>query len=433
MDDRTVPAPPRSPVAAVGAALLCTAALTSTWNAVQVRGVAPSDLLLLSALGLLALDALARHQKVPLRPLVAVGAALVASAGLWSLLSPVSDTYESLRIVPASDVGVPRNLGPGDATQLVKFLVALVAVPIALQIADRSAGRLRAVAASWLASSVVSSLVALTDEGGVTAVSTGLRGAVDVTGRQAGLSSQPNHLAVGVALALPFALLWALRGRGAARVLAAGSVPLLLGGALVSGSRGGVAACLVALTVLAVHLTRKDARHVLVLVACSLLLLSLTWQRTLDALIGTRLTGESAQRSDSERLLLLGQAWRDFVHSPVHGVGFEHINAAHQVQLQLLSAGGLLALTGYALYILGVLSSVRAASRGDAMLTAAAITSVITWLLLGLVENQLIDRYLYIPAGVLLALAARDAQLSRPLVTRIGPTSRHRGSAPCVW
>ncbi len=129
-----------------------------------------------------------------------------------------------------------------------------------------------------------------------------------------------------------------------------------------------------------------------------------------DRLVG----GASGARSDHERHALLLQARTDFLHSPLFGIGPRVVNEAHDVYLQLLASGGVIALASFLVFVGGLVLALRSGLRVDRRLALACGAATGTWLLVGVVENQLVEPYLYVPAGLLVGLAAlaRRARLA---------------------
>lgn len=116
--------------------------------------------------------------------------------------------------------------------------------------------------------------------------------------------------------------------------------------------------------------------------------------------------GELGAASNAVHGLYLQQGLLDIQQSPIYGIGFDHLTEATEVHLQLLAAGGLLGLVGYLVYWFTVVRAGVAARHVDPALATALLVSVLTFLVLNFVENQVADTYLYIPAALLVSLAA---------------------------
>jgi hypothetical protein len=118
---------------------------------------------------------------------------------------------------------------------------------------------------------------------------------------------------------------------------------------------------------------------------------------------------ESAAESDGLRRQYLEDSLRLFAERPVPGYGFRWIESSHNIYLQLLLSGGVIALVGYLLFAFGYLRAgyrqwgEQADGAGD---TARALTVSFALLLItGMVGNGIVDRYLYLPAALILAMS----------------------------
>ncbi len=150
---------------------------------------------------------------------------------------------------------------------------------------------------------------------------------------------------------------------------------------------------------------------------------------TIDPFIAIqRLTNATAtNESDASRIVNYSVALTDFAKHPLAGNGFDVIRDAHDIYFQLLQGGGLLAFASFGLFAacslwLGVrLSRHSALTREMQNLASALAASLLVWLLAGLAQNLIYDRYLYLPAGVLIGLrmAARSETVKKRLSGRV--------------
>jgi len=260
---------------------------------------------------------------------------------------------------------------------------------------------------AYLVGVSVSSAVAISDLLGLTHIATTL-GYQSVNLRQIGLTTHPNTLGFTCAIVLPFAFYFVSTSRRS--WLPAISVALLLGGVVASGSRGSQAAMPV--VGLIAIMVAKDRKAVLrrvgtalgILGAVGAILMATVARHAVGDLF--RFTGSSgsASQSDEHRALLAIQSFADFQRYPFFGLGIRHITEAHNIYLQLLSGGGLVLLIAMVAYWIFMLrDSWRLHIRGEPMAIALFI-SVVTWLVLGAIENQLTDRLLYYTVGCIAAL-----------------------------
>ncbi|MEJ2866255.1 O-antigen ligase family protein [Actinomycetospora sp. OC33-EN08] len=424
----------------LGVALLALAVGTATWNGISL-GLPLGHLFLAVALVVLALTAVGRgrHLAVP-RWVWPLPAALVAVMAA-SMVLPIDRGYLTSRFgVPVDAATAAAIPSPGIANLLngVRWIVPALALPVAvcLAVADRAPGSrtrlLRGLAAAWVLGAAASAAVAVTDGLGLTAISAHFI-SVDVGGRQAGLTAQPNHLALSAGLAAPVVVWFLLSTRGRERVGWAAVTALVLGGILESGSRGGLAiACGAVLVALLVD---RVGRRLLVPLAGAAIgaatLLVAFFPTMLDRL-GTelRLTGaESAAESDAIRARIHSQALADIAESPLRGIGLHVMTEGHNIWLQLAASGGALLFVAFLVTAVGALAdgvaAVRMSTGTTAGLARALVVAFGAWLAVGVVENQIADLYLYVPLALLAGLAS---SVARPIPAAQAPQTLVRSS-----
>lgn len=407
--------------------------VTITWNGVRVAGHAVVDFLMVVAFACVAVHVMAGRQPVPAPPwLVASGLGLCLSALLTMIFPPSpglvrNPLIEQLQATPTAITGPIR--ARSDSSSLFKFEIALIVLPIMVALVATNAKRCARFADLWALSAIVSATVAILDFSGLTHLSLILSG---VMNRQSGLTLQPNHLALSCALALPVATLWLSReGRWRAAGLA--GIALLLSGVYASGSRAGTVAALVAVvtTVGLVPSLRRALPPLLPvagIVTVSLLMFTNAASQVVDQV---RLNGasQSVAASDQERTFLAGLAINDISARPVYGVGYAVIDDAHDIYLQLLAAGGIIGLASFLVYCGGIVTLGRRVRMGRQRDLAAALgVSVLVWLGNGLVGTQVTDRYIYVPASVLLALSIVPRR-----ETVMATTIERRGVGDCAF
>jgi hypothetical protein len=391
-------------VQSVGALLGGAALVTITFNGLRVwLDMTVADLFLLAAGLVLLPQFLTKPQLRPAFPtwLVASGSLLLASGAISSM---GEDPFGNL--VPA-----------------IRFVVTLSLAPVIFAIAAGHRRRLSLMTTLWLFSAAANGAVALSDLLGLTSIGPGLTG-LELQGRAAGLTVHPNHLALACAMALPVAV----HRASTTRNMSVQSVYLALAaaialGLLASGSRAGILAGVTGVVLVALLQRRGRTAIVLALVggaAAILIVGSLSSSNSDQLLTGIqRLTGgQSVGNSDATRLEYYRVAITEFASKPLAGNGFAVVRNAHDIYLQLLQAGGLVALTAFGLFALNTLwLGVRLAHEPTLPQTMQGLATALTasmavWLLAGLAQNQVYDRFLYVPAGVLLALSVVAAQRS---------------------
>lgn len=387
---------------------LLIAAILITFNGVRVaENVALADVFLIGTAVTLFLGALTgRSTPLVIPPwLVICGLALVVSG-----------------VVSASR---SEAFGPNTLPAL-RFAAALAITPIVFGSLTQSPKRRKWIILAWLSSPAISALVAVLDGLGQANIGTSLTG-LHFEGREIGLTSQPNHLGLTCAVGVPVALhLLQTHASGVPSRLAMVTVlPLLTAGVILSGSRAAVVAAFagVLISFLMVRHSKGSKGAVfiplVVVVAVSMLSLSATGSES-PRLIQGRLQGdESTVASDADRKLAFDEGVRGFVDEPIFGQGFERARTAHNIYVQLLQAGGVLAFAIFSAFAVAVLRlgfrldrspSVSAESQA---LAGALTATMASWLIAGLVHNALYDRYLYVSLGLLLGLAGEVAMRAR--------------------
>lgn len=303
----------------------------------------------------------------------------------------------------------------GNGVPAIQFTTALVLVPLVVGFAMGTPRLLRAAAVLYAVSSAISGAVAVADLVGGAGYGTSLGGLMWF-GRSAGLAVHPTTLALAAAMALPIEYFLIITSK---RLTERTIMSLLflptIGGILASGARTGLICGVVGMA-LVVLLTRKGGAHTRALGGVTVLgLLALIAVSALgwgQLMVGVdRLTGvQSVGYSDLTRLEYYGEALDAFAASPLFGTGFSTVRVAHDIYLQLIEAGGVLALTAFAIFVIGSLRLglrlCRDAELPEALqrLAAAATASMLTWLVGGLVTTQIYDRYLYVPCGLLIGI-----------------------------
>lgn len=427
--------------------LLVIAVLSSPWNAITVVGpLKPTHLALGCAAALVGLLTILERRPIRVPAWIWVLGVTISVSTVVGLVRPSSTSYFAARFVDGYAVTTTDldGLALGNVVAGAQWLVAALALPVAVCLASPGRPWLsRRLADAWLVGSVVSAAVALTDEIGLTTISAHLLPFVDIGGRQAGLSVQPNHLAVAIAMAVPVAI-WRAGQGGLPGIGALAALGVMAGGIVVSESRAGLGAAALAmgLTLLA---TRRGRALLLPLtgIGAGILVVVAVAVPGLAAQLAQRLRlagADSAAASDSVRANILDQAVRDFSHSPLDGVGMLVVAQGHNIYLQLAAAGGVVLLLGFGVAAIGFFGEARQllTRRGcappaaplderDRILAAALVVSVVTWFAAGAIQNQLTDVFLYVPYALLAGMAAAhpvSPARTRPQADRRRPAMR---------
>jgi O-antigen/teichoic acid export membrane protein len=364
------------------------------------------------AFGVVLFDMIVHRRSVALPPLIIVGACGLAISGLVAALSPPSDTLTSNPLIQqAAALSSVAVKGRNNLISLVKFEAAILLLPLLVGVVATTRERAIRVADAWAIGAIISAGVATTDMIGITHVSESLLGLPLGAGRQSGLTLQPNHLALGAALVLPWVVIWLTRSRPW-RIAGVVGITLLALGIYASRSRGAEALAPFALLfgfIMAPQLRmRLTAFAPLVGLLCILALVASTGSLK-SLLYDARLTSNASgvAASNYQRAEVRSYSLRAFEARPLTGVGYTVIDDAHDIYVQLLAAGGVIGLASFAVIMAGAFGLVMRLWRSPERLSAAALgAALVVWGLDGIVENQITDRYLYVPIAVLVALVA---------------------------
>ncbi len=292
----------------------------------------------------------------------------------------------------------------------VLFVVAMAGTPLLLAGPASRANSREVLVVAWLLGSALTAVVAVLDASGLTSIGLTLTGSA-WDGRYAGLTVHPNHLGLVAVMALPVALWW-LNSRPAwsTRLVGAVLAGLLTLGVLASGSRAALIALLVvgALSLLVQMRNRSGGTMspFVLLLGCALVVgaVSLVMPTTMGNAL-TRLLGQSDSAvANQDRLDAMTASLTSYFASPLIGVGFSTVKVANNLALQSLQSGGLLAALGLAVYIFGAIVRGLRTSRVSNGLGTALSLSLVAWLVDGIFQNIIYDRFLFLPVALVLAL-----------------------------
>ncbi|HUQ20915.1 MAG TPA: O-antigen ligase family protein [Gemmatimonadaceae bacterium] len=400
----------------VTGALLVAAAFVSSWNAVQIRGVQPGDLLLALAL-LLSAFSLAGGRMPWLPSWVKWASACLLLVLATHLIFPMSMTYMSQRFVYVPWFIKITGVDPVEngVFRAAKWLLAMTLLPALIVDASRKNPKIvEKITKAWMLGAVVSAFIAVTDLAGITSINTYLIFLGGASGRQAGLTAHPNHLGMSASMVVPIAIGVAMKSRWRGIPL----ILVLMLGAIVSGSRAGQAGFVLAVAATLALSQRARRFAPVMIVATGVAISSVVWiyPNTVDTaarFFRFDTTDKYVAQANEERADLSNQAIKDFAARPVDGVGLEVLNQAHNIYLQILAAGGLVLGAGFAVYFLGVLRAGYAERRSPDPLGLYLLVAVLVWIAAGTFGTQLTDRYLYFPVGALAALQYHRMRRSR--------------------
>jgi hypothetical protein len=402
--------------------------LTLTWNGIRIGGGSSgsgnsvsgggafADATLVLAFGAVLADVIARKRAMPLpRWLVLAGLGCLL-AFLLTMVFPPSAHLLNLSSITGATLaqqggGVPgqvASIGLGsDAITLIEYEIALIVIPVLIATVGATVKRCRLLMDLFTVGAAINGAVGVLGLAGLHLFSSAA-----VANRSAGLTIQPNYLALTCVIALPMAMLWFGRSRRA-NVAAVAGIGALLGGVYASGSRAGFAAALgaILLTTILVPRLRRRLPLLLPLAGAGLVVLLLFTSTGHKLLVQLRLASgpsganAAAAGSDIQRSLVASVAWSQIQARPLIGVGWSQITTAHDIYLELLDSGGIIAIASFLVFLGGMVASLRRALSGplksDAIVCAAGI---VAWLANGVFDNQVADKYLYVVPGLLLAI-----------------------------
>ena len=265
---------------------------------------------------------------------------------------------------------------------------------------------------AWLAGSWILALLTVAEMRSAEAMAAGQI-------RFAAFGQDPNDVARFLDLGFPVAaFLLDQEKRWGRRLLALGFFPAGLVAVVLTASRGGLIAALMALIGSALLLLGKHKRALLTAVCAMPLAAAVLWfftpAETLDRLATI---ADPLQVGDlNQRLNIWEAGWRSFVRAPLFGhgagsfvsaAGLASIDTAHNTALALLVEGGLCALTIAAAILLAAFACAMQ-TRGP--LRIALLALLLTWLTSSLVGTAAESRTTWLLFAVI-ACGPRDASV----------------------
>lgn len=403
-------------------ALVALGVLLVTFNGIRpVSGATLSDLVFVVGLiGGLAFLA-SRWTAIPIAPLWLLAAAgLLLCAALLVGIFPARPSQAAL-LFPGGDESL------SNAGAAIRFVGTLVFLPVLIAVAANSVHRIRFLADIWIAGAALSALVGTLGYlhvGGVAhLVSQG--GASGAVSREAGLTTHSNTFALASAMALAMAAARLGRARGRSCLYFSAVVLILISAIVISGSRAGLIGGAFGLMLLAaLHREgRKGSVRTAVVAALLAAVIAFALSPAPPPAVERLLGGSdpSVAPSTQRRVEIYPAVWHEVLQRPVVGHGFENLRGSHNIYLQLLHAGGLIALVGFLLFAVGSTATGFRLGRSQAVpdelrsLARGLVASLAVWLVaVGIVQPAIFDRYLYIPVGLIIAIWVLE---------RIGPST----------
>ncbi len=322
--------------------------------------------------------------------------------------------------------------GSGSILPGIEFVAAMLLTPLIIGLIAANCSALWLVVDCWIFSVAVNAAVGTSDYFAHTHIGESLTGVRNFE-RVAGLTTQSNHLAFACVFAMPILVARMMQSPSRSRKVSYLGISVLLVLALLgSGSRGGTvgAVFVLATTPFFQPAIRGRALKALaagvvgVMLAATIISPSVSFVSVerLAGAQGVGVEGSDLQRGEARQL-----ATEQFDSRPVYGVGFSTVRASSTVYLSLLAAGGVIALLAWLVFSFGAISAsvrlARTSSVGPELsaLSGAVCGTLCVWLILDFVENQLYDRYLFVPCGILIGCLVvasyRGCSVSVPAVS----------------
>jgi len=266
--------------------------------------------------------------------------------------------------------------------------------------------------------------------------------------RFAAYGQDPNEVARFLDLGFPFAALLVIsERRWPWRLLAIGFMPLGIAAVLLTASRTGAVAAVIALAGSAALLARGHARGAVIgLFTLPPFLAALWFLVPAGTLYRLTTIPEQLRSGDlNQRMNIWSEGWRAFIHAPLIGTGAgtfvaaahtAPIDTAHNTPLSIVVGGGLCALLLASLLVALV---VRAALQTRGPLRLALVTSLVSWAVTSLlftVEENRTTWLLFALIVVAARLALEDphgldacfaARLRQPALTPAPPLAVQPG------
>lgn len=258
--------------------------------------------------------------------------------------------------------------------------------------------------------------------------------------RFAAAGQDPNDVARFLALGFPMAaLLLEAESSWAGRLLAFGYLPLGLAGVLLTASRGGFVAAVVALAGCGVLLLRRPARAAVAGFMALPIFAAGFWFVLPHETLGRIATiPEQLQGGDlNQRLNIWAAGWQAFVHAPFFGTGagsfvsaagLAPADTAHNTALTIVVEGGIVALM-LAAAIVAVCA--RSVLQTEGPLRIAFGTALLVWLVTSAVATVEQNRTTWLLLG-LIAVAGRLAAEDRDALARCSPGETERAATASV-
>jgi hypothetical protein len=398
-----------------GQFLAYSAALTSSWNGVRIKGISLGDYLIVAA-ALLTLVVAVRHsRRLPLY--------------LWTLLPPASlflmALVESIiRGNPLFERGNTAQWRVGDAigagyasTPLAIVLRLAISLTVATIIVvglteNSSNGRLilKRIMYCWAAGAAVNAAYAVAEQFIPTLGKLPFLFRIVSDSRYTGLSNHPNLLGQSTVIALPLLIYMISASRGLPKLTSIMSLLISVYAIVLTGSRGALVAAPAIVAMTAGYFMFVSKRIPVWLLITAPLSVALV-VHIIPLIVGrSRFVDDSGDESNTARFAKLEQAIDDFLTNPLFGVSVGAPGPT-MVPLIILIYGGAFYFTifyGSLLYpLVAKTDSQVTPFKSILIITAVGVIGY------GLLNNAWTDRFLYWPFAAVFALKHLDSSRSQ--------------------
>jgi hypothetical protein len=407
-------------------AVLCVAMVGVTFNGIQpVSGVSLADgpLALSGVLVIFMLLGSRLIRTPPIPPWLTISVYFLIISGVLATLASEGSTSGLL--------------------YTFRFAVTLFGVPVLISLLASTKRRRNILVELWLVSVAINCLIAVSDSRG-THIGQSLTGVnSSYTHRQAGLTAHSNHLGYVCVLALSVAIVQAVAASTRISRVLHILLVVLIGFALhLTGSRVAIIGAAITVICIPLYITGFSRAVLTTIVVGSFLVLGvfLVTSSSSSTYSLTQLAGRSStnsETSDSVHFEDIQQSEESFYNHPFTGTGYNNIHTAQDIYLQLLESGGILALTAFLTFIIGILCTsisvhgTPAVDPHERNIASAVGVGVVCWMIMGLIQPPIYDRYLYIGPGILLAIFLSSKRLRVAQSTQsMGMPGRVRTAQP---
>lgn len=386
------------------------AALTSTWTGVRIAGINLVDYLLIAATALAVIDSLAKGRRIPIYAwavIPPVSLLLIALTGSVLQGKSLVADQEAWQYTVGFAAGAEYS---GALPFIARMVLSLTAVSMIVVSATENTHErnslVQKIIFTWAAGAIVSAAYGVLDSFANLGNLPFVYQIVSET-RTVSLASHPNSFGQTIAYSIPVLVYMIGVTRGALKAALAFALPVAIYAIYISGSRAALICGVLIAGMTFAHVASAGKKLNLLIVPITGILL-IGAIAVFPSMISTsRFFDESGRSSNAIRISRLEKGLDLFYANPLFGAGVGNWNG-EMVPLILLASGGLVY---FALFYTCLTFPLFARPRlsGNPLMPILIITAV-GFFVFGLLNNGLVERYLYWPFAAIFALrlAARS-------------------------